>query len=180
LHSPISLCCSAPTPRVIHTMRHDERVDAFERETGLVEAELESLLARLHGVPGDLELLASLSLARVIGIEVRPMLRRRHVPVTDEHSGRAVGEDVARHGVADRSEDPPPTCTLSEYTITARRRPSVCNELPALGTLRARATPIHVGRSTQQWGATVHNLAAATEDRLVATGRVRLLSTTKT
>ena len=48
------------------------------------------------------------------------------------------------------------------------------------GALRACATPIHVGRSTQLWGATVHNLAAATEDRLVATGRIRLLSTTKT
>jgi uncharacterized protein (TIGR00369 family) len=39
------------------------------------------------------------------------------------------------------------------------------------GTLRARATPVHAGKTTQLWEATVRD----DQDHVVATGRVRLL-----
>jgi len=41
------------------------------------------------------------------------------------------------------------------------------------GTLRGRAAPVHVGRTTQVWDAIIRD----DQDRIVATGRVRLLCT---
>jgi uncharacterized protein (TIGR00369 family) len=39
------------------------------------------------------------------------------------------------------------------------------------GTLRGRATPVHVGQRTQLWEAVIHD----DKDRIAASGRVRLL-----